>query len=112
MISLNKIKPQLLHSLIQHRLFVIIEKLFKRTGVKSHEKLFQNIHVIGIMTSRKRSHDKILFLGDSMYLTDTNESKKKLTNLYNEVCKGPFGAGTTLLKIKINLLVYKAKSAC
>ncbi|MCZ0875294.1 Na-translocating system protein MpsC family protein [Peribacillus sp. AS_2] len=37
-----------------------------------------------------------------MYLTDTNESKKKLTNLYNEVCKGLFGAGTTLLKIEID----------
>lgn len=48
---------------------------------------------------------KILFLGDSMYLTDltdTNESKKKLTNLYKEVCKGLFGAGTTFLKIEIN----------
>ncbi|MFD9628775.1 DUF2294 domain-containing protein [Peribacillus muralis] len=36
-----------------------------------------------------------------MYLTDSNEMKKKLTIIYNEVCKGLFGAGTTLLKIEI-----------
>ncbi|PJN91814.1 DUF2294 domain-containing protein [Bacillus sp. mrc49] len=37
-----------------------------------------------------------------MYLTDSNEIKKKLTIIYNEVCKGLFGAGTTLLKIEID----------
>ncbi|MGE6376924.1 DUF2294 domain-containing protein [Peribacillus muralis] len=37
-----------------------------------------------------------------MYLIDSNETKKKLTIIYNEVCKGLFGAGTTLLKIEID----------
>jgi hypothetical protein len=49
--------------------------------------------------------------GDPMTLTDSNEYKKKLCNLYNEISKELFGFGTTLLKASIdqNMITIHAK---
>ncbi|UUZ82451.1 hypothetical protein LJK88_50235 [Paenibacillus sp. P26] len=46
-----------------------------------------------------------------MPLVDSNESKKKLCHLYNEVAKELFGVGTTLLKASIdqNIITFHAK---
>ncbi|WP_299093603.1 DUF2294 domain-containing protein [uncultured Metabacillus sp.] len=46
-----------------------------------------------------------------MFPTDSNETKKFLSHLYNEVSKELFGFGTTLLKIKVedNVITFQAK---
>jgi hypothetical protein len=49
--------------------------------------------------------------GDSMPQLDSNEYKKKLCHLYNEISKELFGFGTTLLKVSIdqNIITFHAK---
>lgn len=46
-----------------------------------------------------------------MYLLDSSENKKKLTQIYNEICKQLFGAGTILLKVEIDerFLTFRSK---
>ncbi|MCS7459078.1 DUF2294 domain-containing protein [Paenibacillus doosanensis] len=46
-----------------------------------------------------------------MPLTDSNEIKKQLCHIYNEVSKELFGFGTTLLKASIdhNIITYQAR---
>ncbi|SCW81714.1 hypothetical protein SAMN04487970_105514 [Paenibacillus tianmuensis] len=46
-----------------------------------------------------------------MPLIDTNENKKKLCHLYNEISKSLFGFGTTLLRVTIDdrIITYYAK---
>lgn len=46
-----------------------------------------------------------------MPVTDSNETKKKLSHLYNEISKELFGFGTTLLKVSIdqNIITFHAK---
>ncbi|QHZ54436.1 DUF2294 domain-containing protein [Brevibacillus sp. NSP2.1] len=49
--------------------------------------------------------------GDVMSLTDTNETRKKLSAIYNEIAKELFGFGTTLLRVTIEnqLITFHAK---
>jgi hypothetical protein len=49
--------------------------------------------------------------GDNLLLTDSNENKKKLCHIYNEISKELFGFGTTLLKASIesNIITFHAK---
>jgi hypothetical protein len=49
--------------------------------------------------------------GDPMPLTDSNENRKQLCQLYNEISKELFGFGTTLLRASIdqNIITIQAK---
>lgn len=55
-----------------------------------------------IITNKALAIDPNILCGDPMYLSDSAENKKKLSHIYNEVCKSLFGAGTTLLKVGID----------
>lgn len=46
-----------------------------------------------------------------MTLLDSNESRKKLSHLYNEIAKELFGFGTTLLRVTIEnqMITFQAK---
>jgi hypothetical protein len=52
----------------------------------------------------------ILVVGDGVIL-QSNETKKLLAHLYNEVSKEMFGVGTTLLKVTIenDIITFQAK---
>ncbi|WP_264195978.1 DUF2294 domain-containing protein [Metabacillus niabensis] len=46
-----------------------------------------------------------------IYPSDSNETKKVLSHMYNEVSKELFGVGTTLLKVSVdkNVITFQAK---
>lgn len=46
-----------------------------------------------------------------MTLLDSNESRKKLSHIYNEIAKELFGFGTTILRVTIenNIITFHAK---
>jgi hypothetical protein len=46
-----------------------------------------------------------------MTLLDSNESKRKLSHIYNEISKELFGFGTTLLRVAVenNIITFHAK---
>ncbi|USG65586.1 DUF2294 domain-containing protein [Brevibacillus ruminantium] len=46
-----------------------------------------------------------------MTLLDSNESKKKLSHIYNEISKELFGFGTTLLRVEIDkqIITFQAR---
>ncbi|PSJ97149.1 DUF2294 domain-containing protein [Brevibacillus fortis] len=49
--------------------------------------------------------------GDDMTLVDSNETRKKLSAIYNEIAKELFGFGTTLLRVTIEnqMITFQAK---
>lgn len=49
--------------------------------------------------------------GERMPLIDSNENRKKLSHIYNEIAKELFGFGTTMLKVSIdhNIVTVHAK---
>lgn len=64
------------------------------------------------MYNEKQSTSLILTLaGDVMTIQDTNESKKRLSAIYNEIAKELFGFGTTLLRVTIDnqIITFYAK---
>ncbi|NTU21473.1 DUF2294 domain-containing protein [Brevibacillus sp. HB1.2] len=50
-------------------------------------------------------------VGDDMTLVDSNETRKKLSAIYNEIAKELFGFGTTLLRVTIEnqMITFQAK---
>lgn len=49
--------------------------------------------------------------GDDMTFVDSNETRKKLSAIYNEIAKELFGFGTTLLRVTIEnqMITFQAK---
>ncbi|TQR34985.1 DUF2294 domain-containing protein [Brevibacillus brevis] len=49
--------------------------------------------------------------GDDMTLVDSNETRKKLSAIYNEIAKELFGFGTTLLRVTLEnqMITFQAK---